>query len=80
MGFIWILYIDAGFLLGTSQDKDEDGDTGADLSTTCLERSVKKEDYRSDGVVTNTRNLLIWWPMVIHHPFSFLLDFVAGRD
>jgi hypothetical protein len=40
------------------------------LSTTCLELSVKKGDYRSDDVVTNPGNLLRWWPMVTDHPFS----------
>jgi hypothetical protein len=40
------------------------------LSTTCLERSVKKGDHRSNGFVTDPRKLLIWWPMVTDHPFS----------
>jgi hypothetical protein len=40
------------------------------LSTTCLERSVKKGHHRSGGFVTDPRKLLIWWPMVTDHPFS----------
>jgi hypothetical protein len=50
-----------------------------DLSTTCLELSVRRGTIGQTACWTKSLKLLKWWPMVTDHPFSSSSILVRGR-